>query len=348
MTTAFVLMTAMPPTIGHLHLIQFANELAPRTRVLVTTQPSEPFANERWWAVREATEYMNRGDFIPHVVIEHFHKELEQDPSAPGFWETWDDIMWQQGFKSGDIVVSSEPYGQTLADRLGGIFMPYDPNRELYYTKATNIRNDPKKYFADILPEFQRHLVSTVTFFGAESTGKTTLSDEVSRVYNGHWLFEWARPYLETVGNDITVESMTRIWKGQAAIQEHARTWPNKPYIIQDTDLFSTVGYWEQPHWADVLGERPEGLLKDAQAMKSDLYVITQSNIPFERDGLRYGIDKRESPDQYWIDLAEREGLNYIVLKSDSPTGRMAELINPMNELWKSKADALFFDRKGL
>ena len=59
----------------------------------------------------------------------------------------------------------------------------------------------------------------------------------------------------------------------------------------------------------------PKGLVTDATILKSDLYLITQSNIPFEQDPLRYGGDRRESKDEYWIGLCEGYDLNYRVVK---------------------------------
>lgn len=344
MADAFVLMTAMPPTKGHEHLIEFAASLPVRaTHVIVCTQPSEPFPNERYEAVSKACRRIGR-----NVEAMHLYAELMQDPSMDGFWPMWDRIMRRHGFKEGDYVVSSEPYGATLAARLKGVFMPYDPNRELYYTKATSIREDLGKYFSDIMPEFQKHLVTKVTVFGAESTGKTTLSKELAWTIGGHWLFEWARPYLETVGPEITVRAMTDIWQGQLATQKHVEFFHDKAFVVQDTDLFSTIGYWEQPHWKSELGPVPEGLVRDALTTKSDLYVITQSNIPFEEDPIRYGGDHRESPDEYWIDLAKKYELNYIVLGDSDFYARLSAAERVSKEIAKKKAESIFYDRKGL
>jgi hypothetical protein len=42
---------------------------------------------------------------------------------------------------------------------------------------------------------------------------------------------------------------MTAIWKGQLALQRQAfESTVDAPFIVQDTDLFSTVGYWD--NWA--------------------------------------------------------------------------------------------------
>jgi hypothetical protein len=40
--------------------------------------------------------------------------------------------------------------------------------------KATRLRQEPLEHFTDTLAEFQPYLRKRVTFFGAESVGKTT------------------------------------------------------------------------------------------------------------------------------------------------------------------------------
>lgn len=325
MTRAFVLMTAMPPTKGHLHLIQFAARLCPEgVNVIVCTQPGEPYVFERVDSLREAVKGLN-------VWINHLHKELPQEPEiAIGFWDMWLDFLLQHGLQKDDVIVASEYYGKKLAQISGTKFMPYDIDRSIYWSKATDVRNHPRENFDEILPAFQRNLQLTVTMFGAESTGKTTLSRALAKKLNGYFLFEWARPYLETVGIDITDESMTDIWHGQRALQDHAFSdLHDRPFVFQDTDLFSTVGYWD--FWKP--GETPEKLIEDATFRRSDLYLITRSNIPFEKDPIRYGGDKRESDDQYWIDLCQRYGLKYHVLESSTPADRVSEaraIIEPL------------------
>lgn len=343
MTTAYVLMTAMPPTKGHLNLIRFAaSSGVDETVVLVCTQPSEPYAWERFDAVRLAARNLNK------VQVLHLDGDLEQNPEAPGFWPMWDKILTGKGFKPGDYCVSSEPYGEILATRLKGHFLPYDPARELYYTKATNIREHMVDYFDDILPEFQKHLTTRITVFGAESTGKTTLSKALADAVKGHWIYEWARPYLELTGDPINLTTMGKIWKGQGATQRHASLFTDKAFIIQDTDLYSTIGYWEQPHWKKQLGPVPSRLIADAAETKSDLYIMVRSNIPFEPDPLRYGIDKRESDDGYWMNVAHKYNLPLIVLNESDLDKRLNAAVQLSLATSQSKADSIYFDRGGL
>ena len=76
MSTAFVLMTAMPPTKGHLHLIQFASHVTDETCVIIGTQPSEPYVQERIAAISRAAQTM------AGVRVVNIHKTLPQTPDG--------------------------------------------------------------------------------------------------------------------------------------------------------------------------------------------------------------------------------------------------------------------------
>jgi HTH-type transcriptional regulator, transcriptional repressor of NAD biosynthesis genes len=344
MKKAFVLMTALPPTTGHLQLVQFANQLAENgVVVILSTQPDEPFVNQRVESMRRAVDNHN----LNNVRIIHHHASLPQDPKTPGFWEMWQDILTKFGVTESDYIVASESYGQKLAAITGAKFYPYDIDRSINSVKATPIRNNPLNNFGDILPEFQTYLRTTVTIFGAESTGKTTLSRELAKALKAPWIFEYARPYLEQTVNEITPRSMTAIWRGQAALQRQIQEITASPYVIQDTDLFSTVGYWLFPHWQEQLGKMPARLLLDAAALQSDLYIFTKSNIPFEKDPLRYGGDEREASDQYWLDICEKFNLNYVILEDSSPTKRLNQALKAIKQLADNKAKLLNYDRHG-
>lgn len=340
MTRAFVLMTAMPPTKGHLALIDYAVAVADYVTVIVNTQPEEPLWAERVQAIREYSVG------TPNLTIEHIHQTLPQEPEDdPGFWDMWAGFLWSRGFQAGDYVVASEKYGVKLSQAVAGTFMPYDMDRRISRTKATWVRLSPLSYFEDIAPSFQSVLRKRVTIFGAESVGKTTLAFELAEQYKVTTLPEWARPYLETVGSDITLWKMNKIWRGQRALQEVGdRQALDTPFIVQDTDLFSTVGYWDLMGERDGLGKVPPLLVEDALTHKSDLYLILNSNIPFEEDPLRYGGHQRESDDTYWIDLCRRYGLNYRYIEPRNLPNRLEESWAHMEDLF---GDPLHYVRSG-
>ena len=124
--------------------------------------------------------------------------------------------------------------------------MPYDPKREILDIKATRVLGkDPIRHMAEIIPQFQPNLRRKIVLFGAESVGKTTLSRRLAENLGGQFFPEYARPYLEMVGNDLSNDKMTDIMNGQRVLQEMSnKISRDKPFSIFDTDLYSTVGYW--------------------------------------------------------------------------------------------------------
>jgi HTH-type transcriptional regulator, transcriptional repressor of NAD biosynthesis genes len=329
-------MTALPPMKAHGHLIQWARYISDEVHVLLVIQPNEPYGEERAQALRAFSTHHHQ------VFIHVIQGPIEENPEVPGFWEMWRAMLMEYGCRPGDYVVTSEDWGNKLAEVTGTRFMPYDPERSVHYSRATHAREEYLSSFGNILPEFQPYLRRTVTFFGAESTGKTSLSKHTARTWYAHWIPEWARPFLEHAKNELTIQSMTEIWRGQYGLQKQVQTFRDRSFIIQDTDLMTTLGYWQFWDPASV----PAGLEYDAVSMQSDLYIVTQSNIPFEVDPLRYGGDKRESTDQYWIDLCEKYHLNYVVLKSSDFDERTAEVFQHMNGLANKVQETLRYERR--
>lgn len=347
MTQAFVLMTALPPTYGHLDLIHFAANIpqVDQVVVLLNTQPSEPYSKERSVALQEAANRLPSG---AKVQIKWQNEEVQQEATGPddqAFWDDWVHNLHRFGFEDGDIIVASEEYGVRLAAEAKGRFMVYDRDRWVRYTKGTAARNDVFGQWDKILPEFRKHLQTKVTIFGAESTGKTTLTRALQRAYaegdlQTTTLFEWARPYLEMTDPEVTVQGMWDIWFGQLALQKTAYDNALSPLVIQDTDLYTTIGFWED--WDR--STAPDGIYRDAEHTKSDLYIILRSNIPFEHDILRYGGEERQTSDQYWVDICETYGLSYVVLDADTLSERVSEAMDAIRPILRKVID---YKRRG-
>lgn len=336
-------MKAMPPTKGHERLIDFARGFCENGVVLMDCAPGEPMVDER-------ASWLNHK--VPTGISGWYSWALrdfdDQDPDSNGFWERWKNLLATYGKL--DYVIGSEPYCEKVAECIGARYIPYDPGRELAWVHATQVREHPLVNFAQIDPDFQKHLRTTVTIFGAESTGKTTLSRNLARRWSAvtEWTFEWARPYLEATHQTVVdLQAMHDIWNGQYSVEENAdRFAVDKAFIIRDTDLYSTIGYWEQPHWVKDLGPVPKGLIQDANKHKADLYIITQSDIPFEKDPLRYGGDHRESPDDYWIGVAEKYGLNYVVLTGKDRDARLFNAQHIIKKNFEEKNSILKYSRE--
>jgi NadR type nicotinamide-nucleotide adenylyltransferase len=335
---AWVLLTALPPTTGHEDLVRFAARAAREVHLVLCTQPSEPMVGERGAALLAMA---GRAELRGAVRVHRIHEELPQEPAdAPDFWAMWRRLMVGMGARRGDLVVASEAYGSELAAAIGGRFLPYDPDRRTNPAKATCVRQAPIEHFADVLDEFQPYLRRRVTLFGAESVGKTTMAGRLEDRGLAVAQPEWARPYLElaAVGPEVTADKMRTIWQGQLAQQQAAEAIAarrRRPFIVQDTDLFSTVGYWLLT--GAELGEPdvPPGLWADAAANASDLYIVLgQDAVPFVADPLRYGGDRRESTDQFWIDLCESAGLPWVLVDERGLAAREDRVVEELRRLF--------------
>lgn len=324
MPKAIVLMTALVPTIGHKYLIDFAKNLVGmgELHVIVGTMDREPVdGGLRYQSFLDT--YRNNG----RVTIHRLHRDVPQEPSEhTDFWNIWRDIVREfVDVKPDDYFVASELYGMDMANVLGCKFMPCNRYRETVPVKGTDVRQDLLGNFDSILPEFQKHIRKTVTIFGAESCGKTTMTRALSKELNGYFVPEWAREYLETVGPEVTDDRMRAIVEGQAALQKTAKNdLFNKPFVFCDTDLFSTLGYYRL--WGGGTDHAVDLCEYLAKQLKSDFYIVMNDQIQFEADPLRYGGDKRESGMQFWIDLLEEYKLPYYVVKSDGRHHQRAEV----------------------
>lgn len=316
MTKAVVMMTALLPTTGHIDLIKFACGIADEVDVIVSTRSFEPaiVADRVNWLDNEFTDYGWSIRFYEHKC-----DDAPQNPEDhPDFWNWWKKVV--EGYsRHVDYFVASEKYGHEMAKALNCQFVPYDVNRKINPAVGTEVREHLFWYWKDALPKtVQSELVTTITLFGQESVGKSTIAKSLAQAQSMYLQAypEYARPYLEEVGSELTIEKMKMIAKGQQALQWLAIERATKPIAMFDTDLFSTVGYYKLH--PEFLSDNYESLVTEAKLAKSELYFILPDDVPFEVDPLRYGGDKRESTRQFWIDIAEDFRLNYLLVPEGS------------------------------
>lgn len=172
-----------------------------------------------------------------------------------------------------------------------------------------------------------------VVLFGPESTGKTTLSEQLARHYNTVWVPEYAREYLQDKWNNerktCEPHDLLPIAEGQMKL-ENQLTPKASEVLICDTDLMETKVYSE----AYYLGFCDPLLEKYALQNTYDLYFLTYIDIPWEKDDLRDRPDERERMFLYFKDTLEKYHRNFVILKGDKKT-RLATAVSYINQLLK-------------
>ncbi len=126
-----------------------------------------------------------------------------------------------------------------------------------------------------------------IVIIGPESTGKSTLCTQLAAHYNTIWCPEFAREYLSNLDAPYTYGDLLHIAKGQLALEDKlADEAKNGRYFI-DTDMYV------MKVWCEVaFGNCHNWILKQIAVRKYDLYLLCDTDLPWEQDALR------EYPDQ--------------------------------------------------
>ena len=174
-----------------------------------------------------------------------------------------------------------------------------------------------------------------IVLFGPESTGKTTLSNQLARYYNSVWVPEYAREYLQNKWNNerktCEPKDLLPIAKGQMKL-ENKLAKKTDTVLICDTDLLETKVYSE----AYYLGSCDPLLEKYALENTYDLYFLTYIDTPWEADDLRDKPNERERMFKAFEDALIKYNKPYVLLKG-SKKERLEMAVIHIDKILKSK-----------
>ena len=273
--TGLILGKFMPPHRGHLFLINFARHYVEHLTVLVCSIEREPIPGE--------LRYQWMLDACPGVNLVHVTDELPQEPADhPDFWTLWHDRIRQTMPIGPDYVFASEAYGWKLADVLGAQYIPVDHARTVNPVSGTLIRNDPMRYWDAMAECVRPHYLKRVCLFGPESTGKSTLAEQLARHFHTVYAWEYARPLLDFNNGVASPDDIPKIARGQLATEDALATRANR-VLFCDTDLITTS------IWSDVLfGNCPQWINDEADRRHYDLYLLLDVDTPWVDDSQRF------------------------------------------------------------
>lgn len=281
-TRGMVLGKFLPPHNGHMFLFNFAQNYVDELTILVESLPDQPIPGElRYEWVR---------DMFPKVTVLHLTDANPQDPSEhPDFWNIWKTSLDRILSHPIDFVFASEDYGWKLAEVLSAKFIPVDIARAAVPVSGTAIRENPFEHW-EFLPSIVRsYFAKRICIFGPESTGKSTLTRDLAKHFQTRFVPEYARTHLEQRGGKIELADIPSIAKGQMA-SEDALALQGDKLLFCDTDLITTT------IWSDWLfGECPKWLKTEADRRLYDLYLLTDVDVPWVGDAVRYLPNERES-----------------------------------------------------
>jgi len=115
--------------------------------------------------------------------------------------------------------------------------------------------------------------IPRLCLIGPECTGKTHLAERLARELGHAWSPEFAREYVLSVSRELTADDVEAIARGQIALDDAP---------ICDTDLISTVVYARHYY-----GACPDWIEREARSRRADLYLLLDTDVPWEADAAR-------------------------------------------------------------
>jgi HTH-type transcriptional regulator, transcriptional repressor of NAD biosynthesis genes len=296
---ALVIGKFYPPHAGHHELIRAASASARRVTVVVMAASVESIP------LQDRVAWLRDTHAGTNVTVTGIVDDVPVDMESDTIWRAHVELM-KQALRAVtqdpvDAVLTPEAYGPELARRFGARLLP-SPAR-LGYTSGPLVRADVAAHWTWLAPAVRAGLALRVVLVGAESTGKTTLAEQISerlRARGGAWTrVEW----VGEVGRDETVAKLraagenasvtdirwatpdfVRIAQAQAAAEEAAAR-RGGPVLVCDTDAFAT-GIWHERY----LGKRDAAVEAAGTAAPFHLYLLTHhDDVPFVDDGVRDG-----------------------------------------------------------
>lgn len=151
--------------------------------------------------------------------------------------------------------------------------------------------------------------IKKIAIVGPESTGKSTITQQLARHYRTHWVPEYARYYCDALTSPCDLQDEINMFHGQLALEESILTVAEKDLIFCDT-TFLTVKIWSD----EVFGETPQIVLDALPKHHYDLYLLMDIDLPWQDDPLRDFPHKREHFMQVWQNELKLLSANYQLI----------------------------------
>jgi HTH-type transcriptional regulator, transcriptional repressor of NAD biosynthesis genes len=283
MTLGFIVGKFYPPHLGHKLLIDTARRQVDRLIVMIAHHPSHTIPGE----LRRAWLEEIHPDCEIHLVPD----ELEDDSRQ------WAEFTVRYLGRPPDVVFTSEDYGPEYARLMGARHVMVDHSSAVVPVSGTIIRSAPLKHLEFLEPCVRAYFVRRVVLIGAESTGKTTLAQQLAERFDTTWVPEYGREHWEQKVAGLSMSDPLPSWSHEEFVQiaaeqqarENRLAREANRVLICDTNAFAT-GTWHERYYktrdprVDAIGATD----------KVDLYLLTAPDVAFVQDGVRDGEKIRD------------------------------------------------------
>ena len=162
---------------------------------------------------------------------------------------------------------------------------------------------------------------------GAESTGKSTLTEQLAKHFDTLFMPEIARSYVEGLNRKYTFNDVEQIAKLQVENLNYLCT-KSVPFVFVDTWLIITKVWFEFAY-----NKTPGWLIDEIQKTKIDLFLVCDTDLPWIYDPVREnGGENRNILQNLYIKNIIEFGYNYKIVQGTN-NDRLSNAIKFVEEL---------------
>lgn len=148
-----------------------------------------------------------------------------------------------------------------------------------------------------------------VVITGAESTGKSVLTESLANHFQVQFIPEFARSYIEKLGRKYNYSDVEYIARKQVQ-QLNELKKSNLPWIFCDTWLIITKVWFEE-----VFGRSPDWIETEIKNTFIDLFLVCDTDLPWIPDPVREnGGERRLYLHNRYIQIINNFGFNYKII----------------------------------
>ncbi|SEG21041.1 AAA family ATPase [Algoriphagus boritolerans] len=167
-----------------------------------------------------------------------------------------------------------------------------------------------------------------ILILGPESTGKSTLAEDLANHFGEPWVPEYAREYLEQINRPYQFKDLAEIGKGQVALEDKLAEKAQN-FLFCDTDL-RVIHIWSEHRF----GKTAAWVLEEISRRQYDLILLTDTDLPWTPDPLREypELEMRQYFFQKYLQLAKESGFSFLVVSGNRET-RLKTAIKAIQKL---------------
>lgn len=192
--------------------------------------------------------------------------------------------------------------------------------------------------------------IKKIVIIGPESTGKSTLCEQLAQHFDTLWCPEFAREYLLIHGTDYDYDDLFNIAKGQLALEEEYIQMTSGKWRMTESEttaighqlsnlLFIDTDMYVMKVWCEfVFGKCHKWILEQIVERKYDLYLLCNTDLPWTKDELREYPDlaTREKLFRIYKDVMLNQDCPWTLVKGDTDS-RLKIAVNAVDTLLRKQ-----------